>query len=216
MGADGTSPPLSFIGWSTLRRFWAFPHKERLRINQFCILPPYQRNGHGWQLLDAIYATAESRQSCEVCVEACSLQLAKLRNVVDAYNCKRKGFFQKWDGSDSALEASGVKVQQPNPDPTLLSWNETTAQAVQGALRIHKEQVRKCFEIFLYRETHSRSADEARRRVGRLRIKERLFRLNESDISELAKVEEKKEMLNTHFEHWTLHYQQVLRKMGDE
>ena len=59
--------------------------KFRLRISQFVIMPPFQRRGHGQQLLRAIYSLARSMPHCvEVCVENPSPGFCKLRDKTDA------------------------------------------------------------------------------------------------------------------------------------
>jgi len=40
-----------FIGYSSLYGFYHFPEKTRLRLSQFVILSPYQRQGHGCKYL---------------------------------------------------------------------------------------------------------------------------------------------------------------------
>ncbi|KAH9939593.1 histone acetyltransferase type B catalytic subunit [Amylocystis lapponica] len=44
-----------FVGYSTLYPFYCFPEKVRMRLSQFVILPPYQQEGHGSALYNAIY-----------------------------------------------------------------------------------------------------------------------------------------------------------------
>lgn len=39
-----------FVGYSSLYGFYHFPEKTRLRLSQFVILPPYQKQGHGCKL----------------------------------------------------------------------------------------------------------------------------------------------------------------------
>ncbi|KIJ17147.1 hypothetical protein PAXINDRAFT_73216, partial [Paxillus involutus ATCC 200175] len=51
---DGTAT-YHFIGYSSLYNFYCFPENVRMRLSQFVILPPYQRQGHGSELYKAIY-----------------------------------------------------------------------------------------------------------------------------------------------------------------
>lgn len=45
----------SFMGYVTFYPFFYFPDKRRMRISQFLILPPYQRQGHGSKFLALKY-----------------------------------------------------------------------------------------------------------------------------------------------------------------
>ena len=51
---------------------------------QVVVLPPYQRNGHGSRLLDAVSAYAESADALEVTVESPCEGMARLRDAHDA------------------------------------------------------------------------------------------------------------------------------------
>jgi ribosomal protein S18 acetylase RimI-like enzyme len=56
------------VGLCTLYTFFAYPHHQRLRLSQLLVLPPYQKQGHGQALLQAVYRLASERQALDVTV----------------------------------------------------------------------------------------------------------------------------------------------------
>lgn len=56
------------FGYTTVYNFYAFPDKTRLRLSQILVLPPYQRQGVGRQMLEAVYKLAISRGALDVAV----------------------------------------------------------------------------------------------------------------------------------------------------
>jgi GNAT superfamily N-acetyltransferase len=51
-------------------KFLAFPSMNwRMRVSQILIMPPFQRKGHGQQMLQAVYNIAETKKYLEVTVE---------------------------------------------------------------------------------------------------------------------------------------------------
>ena len=45
----------AFAGYMTVYNYYAYPDKIRPRISQVLIIPPFQRQGHGAELLQAFY-----------------------------------------------------------------------------------------------------------------------------------------------------------------
>ena len=93
--------------------------KFRLRISQFVILPPYQRRGHGEQLLRAVYKLGRGMKHCtEVCVENPSPGFSKLRDKTDARVLQELGFFEhlqadspEWDELTATLKWSRTQLR---------------------------------------------------------------------------------------------------------
>lgn len=56
------------VGWCTLHMFWAWPDRQRCRVSQVLVLPPYQRQGVGRRLLQAAYAVADAHNVADVTV----------------------------------------------------------------------------------------------------------------------------------------------------
>lgn len=57
------------VGYVSLYTFFKYPQGHRLRVSQVFILPPYQRRGHGNELLLEVHRMAAERDSEEVNVE---------------------------------------------------------------------------------------------------------------------------------------------------
>jgi len=92
-----------FVGYVTLYNFLAFPElKKKLRVSQFIILPPYQRRGHGQELLRQIYEIARNEESfIETNVEDPSPSFQFMRDLIDLQDCLSFGFYnpvRKRDG----------------------------------------------------------------------------------------------------------------------
>lgn len=79
------NPAGALIGFCSAYPFLRFPDKRRLRISQFFVLPPYQRQGHGSALYRTIMHTAmEETDVEEVTVEDPSEAYSDFRLVNDA------------------------------------------------------------------------------------------------------------------------------------
>ena len=97
-GAPQDAPPTQLLGFVTVYRDHRTPlpaagssagraavAMHKLRISQFVVLPPFQRRGHGEQLLRCVYDMARrSADVAEVTVEHPSPGFARLRDCTDA------------------------------------------------------------------------------------------------------------------------------------
>jgi len=83
------------VGYTTLYTFLHYPKGSRLRLSQILILPPYQRQGHGQQLLNAVFAEADRRDVVEINIEDPAVGFQALRDLTDVTRCRDRGFFQK-------------------------------------------------------------------------------------------------------------------------
>ena len=97
----------------------------RLRISQFVIMPPYQRRGHGEQVLRAIYSLGRGMADCvEVCVETPSPGFGRLRDKTDARVLQELGYFDQ--------------MQAPDPDWNLLGaalkWSRTQLRHLHASV----------------------------------------------------------------------------------
>ena len=126
--------------------------KFRLRISQFVIVPPYQRRGHGEQVLRAIYSLGRGMPDCvEVCVETPSPGFGRLRDKTDARVLQELGYFDH--------------MQAPNPDwnalATALKWPRTQLR------HLHASVVRKVVKsLHTQRPDGSFAADRSRHLLG--------------------------------------------------
>jgi histone acetyltransferase 1 len=84
----------SCVGYSTLYRWYYFskdvPDQTRVRLSQFLILPPYQREGHGSRFYDAIVQYyLDSHKVREITVEDPSEEFADLRDRRDFWRLNK-------------------------------------------------------------------------------------------------------------------------------
>ena len=126
-----------FAGYTTLYNFMSFPSlKRRLRISQFLLLPPYQKQGHGKRILEQVHNIASSEDYIEVNVEDPSPGFQFMRDVFDARLCQRFGFFQP---SRSA----------PTTMPKCLKkWDEKYGESVH--MQVHITMVRHSIFFFFF------------------------------------------------------------------
>ncbi|GAB6019378.1 hypothetical protein CHUAL_000964 [Chamberlinius hualienensis] len=159
----------AFSGYATVYHYFAYPKHTRPRISQLLILPPFQRNGLGAELLNAIYKRYISdKEVIDITVEDPSEQFTRLRDFVDAKNI-------------SAL---------PSFSKEFLKNGFTTnmAEEAQQLLKINKRQARRIYEILRLRYTNVH--DEKDYRTYRLCVKNRLnapFQRQKTELNKLQK-----------------------------
>jgi len=186
------------VGFATVYRFPAIeklqefdPHREKWRLAQLLILPPYQRAGHGTRFLHALYERArcvsEQTGRCvlEISIEDPAPALCCVRDLVD---------LEKLLTSDDASRQWAQSINASSPVPSR-SELKTLAQR----LRITAAQVRRLYEILRLHAMVSASAasgdvDPELEREYRLVVKRRLFRENEECFG-LKNDDERKQML---------------------
>ena len=172
--ANNTVGQFHFVGYCSVSRYYAYPDKERPRISQFLILPPFQRQGLGAHLLQTVYDCYCNReQVVDVAVEDPADNFTRLRDFVDARNCSRLPQL-----ADDSL-----------PQTT---WSSALAQTLQQALKLNRTQARRVFEILKLRATNR--SDAAAYRAFRLEVKRRLnapflkSRLAEAPVADEVRV----------------------------
>ncbi|ETO23751.1 hypothetical protein RFI_13426, partial [Reticulomyxa filosa] len=82
-----TTGKYTVIGYLTLYVFYVYPNNEkRLRISQVLIFPPFQRNGHGFELLQHVHFMVRYRHYLQVNVEDPAPNFQFLRDSIDVFN----------------------------------------------------------------------------------------------------------------------------------
>ncbi|KAL6057922.1 histone acetyltransferase 1 [Balamuthia mandrillaris] len=147
------------VGYCTVYPFFAYPDSIRLRISQVLVLPPYQKQGHGAHLLNAIYDDAKARKGSyehvkDITVEDPSPEFTFLRDVTDLRNCWKHGFLTKQNYTEE-LDAS-------------------TIAAIQKELRLFKKQIEHLHEVVSY--MYIDKSNKAKYKRYRLRVKQRLYK----------------------------------------
>ncbi len=57
-------------GFCTVFNFFCYPDRVRMRVSQVLVLPPFQRQGIGRALLEAVYALADTHNALDVTVSS--------------------------------------------------------------------------------------------------------------------------------------------------
>ncbi|XP_056436306.1 histone acetyltransferase type B catalytic subunit [Gadus chalcogrammus] len=142
------------VGYMTVYNYYVYPDKTRPRVSQMLVLPPFQGEGHGAQLLEAVhrfYCTLPKVQ--DITAEDPSESYVKLRDFVLAKLCRALPSFA--------------------PDKLQLGFSEVMVKEAQDTLKINKKHARRVYEILRLKATDM--ADEAKARDYRLDVKRRLF-----------------------------------------
>uniref|UniRef100_A0A8C4ZVX1 Histone acetyltransferase type B catalytic subunit n=1 Tax=Gadus morhua TaxID=8049 RepID=A0A8C4ZVX1_GADMO len=167
---------------------------------QMLVLPPFQGEGHGAQLLEAVhrfYCTLPKVQ--DITAEDPSESYVKLRDFVLAKLCRALPSFA--------------------PDKLQLGFSEVMVKEAQDTLKINKKHARRVYEILRLKATDM--ADEAKARDYRLDVKRRLFgpyKKNQRELTKMMKCLRPEELvshirhIDTDVQHQELEksYQEVL------
>lgn len=84
------------VGFVTAYQFYSYPDKIRYRISQFCILPPFQRRGHGRKFYELLYDDlARQSRIAEITVEDPNDQFQLMRDISDVKRLLASTAFKK-------------------------------------------------------------------------------------------------------------------------
>uniref|UniRef100_A0AAQ5Z0N1 Histone acetyltransferase type B catalytic subunit n=1 Tax=Amphiprion ocellaris TaxID=80972 RepID=A0AAQ5Z0N1_AMPOC len=163
------------VGYMTVYNYYVYPDKTRPRVSQMLILPPFQGEGHGAQLLEAVH-----RFYCG------------LPKVQDITGLKKMLFFSE-DPSENYVKLRDfvlAKLCQGLPsfaaDKLHLGFSADMVKEAQEKLKINKKHARRVYEILRLRATDM--SDEVKAREYRLEVKKRLFGPYRKNQRELAKM----------------------------
>lgn len=188
------------VGYMTVYNYYVYPDKTRPRVSQMLILPPFQGEGHGAQLLEAVhkfYCTLPKVQ--DITAEDPSESYVKLRDFVLVKLCQTLSSF--------------------STDKLTLGFSEDMAAEARDKLKINKKHARRVYEILRLRGTDM--SDETKAKEYRLEVKKRLFgpyKKNQRDLTKMMKCLRPEELashisqMDTQLQHEELEksYQEVL------
>jgi len=199
----------SIVGYMTVYQYYAYPDKIRPRISQMVILPPFQKKGHGAQLLqtvDRFYI--KDPQVLDMTVEEPSYDFVRLRDYIDALGCNKLSAFA--------------------PENLRSGFSDEMVDQARKELKINKIQCRKVYEILRLRVTDLSNAEEYK--AYRLEVKNRLnipFQKEKADMEKLklllkpeeltATVQtsnERLQYLDKVYQELETHYKQTIEKMA--
>ena len=238
-----TSRKYSLAGFVTLFHFRA-PFRKPvsgiiLRICQALILPPYQRCGHGRQLLHTVhnlsqglYQTqlnqsphgyaANDEPIVEINVEDPAKSFTALRNRVD-YECfldatkqNMSWFVSNNDASNGESLSSGKTVLDPNffaplPDSQAIE-PATRAKITVRQIQIVSE-LSKLHALNEYlQSTRTADRDELEKKY-RLMVKKRLQKLHKEELGGCRNKQEMQAILSGYYDEVLAHYQDILKSI---
>lgn len=144
------------VGYTTYYPFFHFPDKLRMRISQFLILPPYQRQGVGKCLYNYLYDTfLADERVIDITVEDPNDDFQDMRDRCDVMNLL------------SLKVLKGVKPSAITKD---------TIRAIQKKHKLSERQATRCVEILMLKYTLK--WDPVAKKEYRLYVKQRLYNKN--------------------------------------
>jgi hypothetical protein len=154
---------VSFVGMLTVYR-WAMPltARERWRISQVLVLPPFQRRGHGACLLRAAYHAASAWSTAKVddiTVEEPSPEFTQMRDSVDLEMLIEAGVLPM----SETLEVQPTRWRAPGEPRTLVDGEavRATCAAVRERFRLCDVQTRRLIRAARYLNGDANRAPES-------------------------------------------------------
>ncbi|KAG8758834.1 histone acetyltransferase 1 [Serendipita sp. 396] len=233
---DGTQV-YHFVGYSSLYPFYFYPASTRLRLSQFVIVGPYQKQGHGSALYKAIHDfVLSSSRFAELTVEDPSEDFEDLRDKVDLRTLlNHKEFVQEAYGVSQVgqpvrLRRGGREGLSSNTDAKDESKGEARsgggkvgskamlgpptkskwAERWRKELKFAKRQYDRLIEILVLRALDPE--DEATQRAFRLQVKARLKTFNFETLMQLEQ-DEQYDKLEETFQSVKEGYERVLNML---
>ncbi|MBN3300274.1 HAT1 acetyltransferase, partial [Amia calva] len=166
------------VGYMTVYNYYVYPDKTRPRVSQMLILPPFQGEGHGAQLLEAVHRFySTSPEVLDITAEDPSESYIKLRDFVLAKLCQALPSF------------SAENLTQ--------GFSQEMATEAQEKLKINKKHARRVYEIMRLKATDMSDLEKAR--TYRLEIKRRLigpYKKNQRELTKMMRCLRPEELSN--------------------
>jgi len=201
----------AFVGYMTVYNYYAYPERIRPRISQMLVLPPFQRQGHGSQLLQCFYNHCYAvPEVLDITVEDPSEGFQRMRDCVDAGNC--------------------LKLASFSHDALLRGFSYDMELEAREKLKLNRRQSRRVYEILRLKATDHSNGQQYK--AYRLDVKRRLnvpFQKNSRDFRKLQSAlnatelsatmnafsaEQRMEILEKQFNDCVLEYQLVLARLS--
>ncbi|CAI9560508.1 unnamed protein product [Staurois parvus] len=174
---DGTTL-FATVGYMTVYNYYVYPDKTRPRVSQMLILPPFQGEGHGAQLLETVHRYyVTSPNILDVTAEDPSENFVRLRDFVLAKLCQNLPCFS----TEKLLEG----------------FSQEMVTEAQQKLKINKQHARRVYEILRLRATDM--SDPEKSRAYRLDIKKRLvgpYKKNQREMAKMRRCLKPEELTN--------------------
>ncbi|KAM3917514.1 histone acetyltransferase type B catalytic subunit [Leptodactylus fuscus] len=174
---DGTTL-FATVGYMTVYNYYVYPDKTRPRVSQMLILPPFQGEGHGAQLLETVHRYyVSSPKILDVTAEDPSENFVRLRDFVLAKLCQSLPGF--------------------SPEKLLEGFSKEMVTEAQQKLKINKQHTRRVYEILRLRATDM--SDPEKSRAYRLDVKKRLvgpYKKNQREMAKMRRCLKPEELTN--------------------
>ncbi|SPO25915.1 related to histone acetyltransferase subunit HAT1 [Ustilago trichophora] len=170
-----------FMGYTSLYKFWCWPDSSRIRLSQFVILPPFQKQGHGGALYTTVYDQIRQRSNVtELTVEDPSEDFDRLRDGNDLRRLLAPGGFVEVAKAEGKLNA-----------PVDAKWIESQRLA-------HKLAPRQWARVLeMVQLMNLDTGDEEQMRQYRLQVKARIYRQNKDILIQLEKSQQRAKLQET-------------------
>lgn len=173
------NPQYAIAGYMTVYNYYAYPSRIRPRISQVLVLPPFQKQGHGAQMLQTFYNTCYGNSDIlDITVEDPSENFQRLRDFVDARNC--------------------MKLKSFKPESLQEGYDDDMAWEAREKYKINRKQARRIYEILRLKATDRSNKEQFRQ--YRLDVKRRLnipFQKNGRDFQKFGKALNQEELRAT-------------------
>ncbi|KAI9098262.1 histone acetyltransferase type B catalytic subunit [Phlyctochytrium arcticum] len=162
--ATANGPRYAIVGYTTFYSFFNYPNRQRMRISQFIILPPFQGRGYGETLYRTLYQRfLDDPKIAEITVEDPNEEFSTMRDKCDLIELLTRKVFADLR----------PPIDQSFPSRMAIKY------------KLSKRQVERCMEMALLRSLNRK--DKKMTREVRLLIKRRLFKHNEEALMTLEK-----------------------------
>lgn len=179
--SSGPQTAWHFVGYTSLYKFWCWPDSSRIRLSQFVVAPPYQKQGHGAALYSTVYDEVAKRSSVtEMTVEDPSEDFDRLRDGNDLRRLLAPGGFVETAKKAHKLHA-----------PVDAAWCEQ--ERLQR--KIAPRQWARMLEIVQLMNLDATDIEQVRQ--YRLQVKARIFKQNKDILLQLEKSEQKTKLQET-------------------
>lgn len=156
------------VGYTTIYLYYAYPQNIRPRISQMLVLPPFQGQGIGAQLIETVYNKYRNDPKViDITVEDPSDDFRRVRNFVDIKLCRELPAFAK--------------------DKLPKGFTKEMAEAAKDTHKINPRQSRIVYEILRLGATNVN--DEREYRGYRLDVKKRLNGPHQKQKNDIKRME---------------------------
>ncbi|NWW37829.1 HAT1 acetyltransferase, partial [Panurus biarmicus] len=149
------------VGYMTVYNYYVYPDKTRPRVSQMLILPPFQGEGHGAQLLETVH---RYYMSSPTVLDITGFVKAEILQTVRV--CGELVLFESIH--------------------SIRCFSQEMVTEAQQKLKINKQHTRRVYEILRLRATNMGDAEQSR--SYRLDVKRRLIGPYKKKQRELAKM----------------------------